>query len=92
VDLTVAEGTIFSLLGPNGAGNLDGAHPVDPELGRRGGHPGRRARSGNESDAARAVIGVTGQFSAADDLLTGAENLRLRAALRHPAATRGADG
>ena len=31
----------------------------------------------------RAAIGVTGQFSAVDDLLTGAENLRLMADLRH---------
>ena len=46
VDLTVAEGTIFSLLGPNGAGqDHDGAHPLDPDPGRRRGHPGRRARS-----------------------------------------------
>ena len=31
----------------------------------------------------RAVIGVTGQFSAVDNLLTGAENLQLMADLRH---------
>ena len=36
-----------------------------------------------EPDGVRAVIGVTGQFSAVDNLLTGAENLRLMADLRH---------
>jgi ABC-2 type transport system ATP-binding protein len=36
-----------------------------------------------EPDGVRAVIGVTGQFSAVDNLLTGAENLQLMADLRH---------
>jgi ABC-2 type transport system ATP-binding protein len=45
-----------------------------------------------EADVVRAVIGVTGRFSAVDNLLTGAENLRLMADLRHLAARRGADG
>ena len=36
-----------------------------------------------DPDGVRAVIGVTGQFSAVDNLLTGAENLQLMADLRH---------
>ena len=36
-----------------------------------------------DPDAVRALIGVTGQFSAVDNLLTGEENLRLMADLRH---------
>ena len=36
-----------------------------------------------DPDGVRALIGVTGQFSAVDNLLTGAENLRLMADLRH---------
>ena len=36
-----------------------------------------------EADAVRAAIGVTGQFSAVDDLLTGRENLALMADLHH---------
>ena len=36
-----------------------------------------------DPDGVRASIGVTGQFSAVDDLLTGAENLRLMADLNH---------
>ena len=37
----------------------------------------------SDPDGVRAAIGVTGQFSAVDNLLTGAENLRLMADLRH---------
>jgi ABC-2 type transport system ATP-binding protein len=37
----------------------------------------------SDPDGVRAVIGVTGQFSAVDNLLTGAENLQLMADLRH---------
>ncbi len=40
-----------------------------------------------EADAIRAVIGVTGQFSAVDDLLTGEENLLLMGRLRSPSAS-----
>jgi ABC-2 type transport system ATP-binding protein len=84
VDLTVAEGTIFSLLGPNGAGKttivriLSTLLPADAGDIRVAGHS-----LATESPAVRAVIGVTGQVSAVDNLLTGAENLRLMADLRH---------
>ena len=84
VDLTVAEGTVFSLLGPNGAGKttmvriLSTLFPADAGDIQVAGHD-----LATESDAVRAVIGVTGQFSAVDNLLTGAENLRLMADLRH---------
>ena len=37
----------------------------------------------SDADGVRALIGLTGQFSAVDNLLTGAENLRLMADLRH---------
>jgi ABC-2 type transport system ATP-binding protein len=84
VDLTVAEGTIFSLLGPNGAGKttmvriLSTLIPADAGDIQVAGHD-----LATESDAVRAAIGVTGQFSAVDNLLTGAENLKLMADLRH---------
>ncbi len=84
VDLTVSEGTIFSLLGPNGAGKttmvriLSTLIPADLGDIRVAGHDLATA-----SRAVRALIGVTGQFSAVDGLLTGAENLRLMAKLRH---------
>jgi ABC-2 type transport system ATP-binding protein len=84
VDLTVAEGTVFSLLGPNGAGKttivqiLSTLIRADGGEIRVAGHDPAR-----EPDAVRAAIGVTGQFSAVDKLLTGAENLWLMADLHH---------
>lgn len=84
VDLTVAEGTIFSLLGPNGAGKttmvriLSTLIRADGGAIRVGGHD-----VASDPDAVRSLIGVTGQFSAVDNLLTGQENLQLMADLRH---------
>ncbi len=84
VNLTVADGTIFALLGPNGAGKttmvriLSTLIPADGGDIRVGGHD-----VVTDPDAVRALIGVTGQFSAVDNLLTGEENLRLMADLRH---------
>jgi ABC-2 type transport system ATP-binding protein len=84
VDLTVAEGTIFSLLGPNGAGKttmvriLSTLIPADAGYVQVGGHDVAAS-----PDAVRALIGVTGQFSAVDNYLTGEENLRLMTDLRH---------
>ena len=84
VDLTVTEGTIFSLLGPNGAGKttmvriLSTLIPADAGDVQVGGHDVTA-----DPDAVRALIGVTGQFSAVDNYLTGEENLRLMADLRH---------
>ncbi len=84
VDLTVAEGTVFSLLGPNGAGKttmvriLSTLIRADAGDIRVAGH-----NLATEPGGVRAAIGVTGQFSAVDNLLTGEENLRLMADLRH---------
>jgi ABC-2 type transport system ATP-binding protein len=83
-DLEVAEGTVFALLGPNGAGKtttvniLSTLIPADGGEVHVAGHDVAR-----EPDAVRASIGVTGQFSAVDTLLTGAENLILMADLLH---------
>jgi ABC-2 type transport system ATP-binding protein len=84
VGLTVERGTIFSLLGPNGAGKttlvriLSTLIPADSGSMRIAGHDVM-----SDPDGVRSVIGVTGQFSAVDNLLTGAENLQLMADLRH---------
>jgi ABC-2 type transport system ATP-binding protein len=84
IDLDVAEGTTFSLLGPNGAGKTTVVqilstliHADGGEI-RVGGHDLVR-----DPGAVRAAIGVTGQFSAVDNLLTGEENLLLMADLHH---------
>ena len=84
VDLTVAEGTIFALLGPNGAGKTTIVRILSTLLSADAG--GVRVAGHDvqaDPDAVRAAIGVTGQFSAVDDLLTGKENLRLMADLKH---------
>lgn len=84
VSLTVEEGTILALLGPNGAGKttmvriLSTLIPADSGSMRIAGHDVVSA-----PDGVRSVIGVTGQFSAVDHLLTAAENLQLMADLRH---------
>ncbi|GGT51556.1 daunorubicin resistance protein DrrA family ABC transporter ATP-binding protein [Streptomyces kurssanovii] len=86
VDLSVPEGTVFSLLGPNGAGKTTAVKILstlvspDPASGeiRVGGHD-----LAAEPQAIRAKIGVTGQFSAVDGLITGEENMLLMAALHH---------
>jgi ABC-2 type transport system ATP-binding protein len=84
IDLAVAEGTIFALLGPNGAGKTTAVRILSTLIRADG---GRVSVAGHDlaadPDAVRAAIGVTGQFSAVDDLLTGEENLRLMADLRH---------
>ena len=84
VDLEVGEGTIFALLGPNGAGKTTIVRILSTLI---------RAEAGTirvaghdlaaDPDGVRAAIGVTGHFSAVDNLLTGEKNLQLMADLRH---------
>ncbi len=84
VDLTVPEGTVYALLGPNGAGKTTIVNILATLLTPDGGEirvAGFDVR--HESAGVRATIGVTGQFSAIDELLTGRENLRLMAELAH---------
>ena len=84
VDLDIAAGGVFALLGPNGAGKTTAVHILstllrpDGGVARVGGHDVVR-----EPAAVRRLIGVTGQFSAVDNMLTGEENLHLMARLRH---------
>jgi ABC-2 type transport system ATP-binding protein len=88
VDLSIGEGEVFALLGPNGAGKtttvriLSTLILADAGTASVMGHDVRRA-----AGAVRTVIGVTGQFSAVDNLLTGEENLLLMGRLLHLPAT-----
>ena len=84
IDLSVAEGTVFALLGPNGAGKTTTVQILSTLLDADGGeaHVGGHDLA-RDPNLVRAVIGVTGQFSAVDSLLTGQENLSLMADLRH---------
>jgi ABC-2 type transport system ATP-binding protein len=84
IDLDVPEGSTFALLGPNGAGKTTMVNVLSTLIGADGGEvliaghdPAR------DPDAVRATIGLTGQFSAVDNLLTGEENLILMADLHH---------
>ncbi|MFI2709790.1 ATP-binding cassette domain-containing protein [Micromonospora sp. NPDC018662] len=84
IDLRVPEGTVFSLLGANGAGKTTTVRILSTLLAADGGEVRVAGHDlAREPDAVRAAIGVTGQFSAVDKLLTGAENLRLMADLHH---------
>ena len=89
VDLTVAAGTVTALLGPNGAGKTTTVHILSTLLRPDG---GTAFVDGcdvvRDPDGVRAAIGLTGQFSAVDGLLTGEENLLLMARLRHLGAKR----
>lgn len=84
IDLNVAAGTIFALLGPNGAGKTTMVHILSTLMRADSGEARVAGHDLNkEPDAVRAAIGVTGQFSAVDNLLTGEENLLLMADLHH---------
>jgi ABC-2 type transport system ATP-binding protein len=83
IDLDVPAGTVFSLLGPNGAGKTTTVNVLttlmvaDDGTVHVAGHD-----VASETKAVRAAIGVTGQFAAVDELLTGQENLQLMADLK----------
>ena len=84
IDLEIAEGTVFALLGPNGAGKTTTVQILSTLI---------RADAGvmrvagfdvsADPDKVRRAIGVTGQFSAVDYMLSGRENLLLMADLNH---------
>ncbi|WP_404389765.1 ATP-binding cassette domain-containing protein [Humibacillus xanthopallidus] len=84
LDLSIAEGTVLAMLGPNGAGKTTTVNVLSTLLRA---DSGRATVCGHDvaTDQAsvRSVIGVTGQFSAVDGLLTGAENLLLMGDLHH---------
>ncbi|MDX2701149.1 ATP-binding cassette domain-containing protein, partial [Streptomyces ipomoeae] len=80
IDIHVPAGTVFSLLGPNGAGKTTAVSILSTLISADGG----QARIAGhdltaEAQAVRAAIGVTGQFSAVDGLITGEENMLLMA-------------
>src|SRR5262245_30881739 len=84
IDLEIAEGTVFALLGPNGAGKTTAVQILSTLLPADGGEVEIAGFDlDREPDRVRGAIGVTGQFSAVDNLLTGEENLLLMADLRH---------
>src|SRR5262249_46371061 len=85
IDLVVQEGTIFALLGPNGAGKTTTVHILSTLIPADGGEVQVAGHDvAAEANSVRAAIGVTGQFSAVDNLLTGEEDLLPPPAPPHP--------
>ncbi|WP_328328228.1 ATP-binding cassette domain-containing protein [Kribbella sp. NBC_00382] len=76
IDLEVPEGTVLGLLGPNGAGKTTAVRvlttlmPPDAGSARVLGHDVVK-----EADTVRSLVGLSGQYAAVDELLTGRENL-----------------
>ncbi|MEU3183922.1 ATP-binding cassette domain-containing protein [Streptomyces sp. NPDC006923] len=84
IDLSIPAGSVFALLGPNGAGKTTAVKILSTLISADGG----QARVAGHDiamspDGVRAAIGVTGQFSAVDGLITGEENMLLMADLHH---------
>jgi oleandomycin transport system ATP-binding protein len=76
IDMVARQGTVFGLLGPNGAGKTTAirvlATLLAPDAGRAsvGGYDVVR-----QPGEVRRLIGLTGQYAAVDELLSGQENL-----------------
>src|SRR5215467_10945388 len=82
IDLTVPQGTVYALLGPNGAGKTTTVQILSTLIHADGGQATLAGHDLNtEAARVREVIGVTGQYSAVDKLLTGRENLMMMADL-----------
>src|SRR6201996_7846721 len=92
IDLDVETGTVFSLLGPNGAGKTTTVNVLTTLIKADGGTARVAGHDvATQTKAVRSAIGVTGQFAAVDELLTGRENLQLMADLKRlgsPGASR----
>ncbi|MFC5172619.1 MULTISPECIES: ATP-binding cassette domain-containing protein [Streptomyces] len=90
IDLHIPAGSVFALLGPNGAGKTTAVKILSTLISSDGG----QAQVGGHDIATapqsvRAAIGVTGQFSAVDGLITGEENMLLMADLHHLSRSEG---
>ncbi len=84
VDLSVAEGTVLGLLGPNGAGKTTVVRILATLLKADAGRATVAGLDVAEQPAlVRAIIGLTGQYAAVDEYLTGFENLEMVGRLYH---------
>ncbi|MGW7049866.1 ATP-binding cassette domain-containing protein [Streptomyces avermitilis] len=84
IDLRIPAGSVFALLGPNGAGKTTAVKILSTLIAADGGQAQVAGHDlAAEAQAVRAAIGVTGQFSAVDGLITGEENMLLMADLHH---------
>ncbi|NWF30595.1 ATP-binding cassette domain-containing protein [Streptomyces sp. PKU-EA00015] len=84
IDLRIPAGSVFALLGPNGAGKTTAVRILSTLIDADGGQAQVAGHDiATSPDGVRAAIGVTGQFSAVDGLITGEENMLLMADLHH---------
>jgi ABC-2 type transport system ATP-binding protein len=84
LDLAVPTATVLGLLGPNGAGKTTAVRILTTLLRPDSGHASVAGYDlATEADAVRATIGLTGQYAAVDENLTGRENLELVGRLLH---------
>ena len=87
VDLSVQRGTMFALLGPNGAGKTTTVRILSTLLDADGGTVTVNGHDlAGSKRKVREQIGLTGQDTAVDELLTGRENLEMMARLFHLAS------
>ncbi|MGN2639188.1 daunorubicin resistance protein DrrA family ABC transporter ATP-binding protein [Nocardia takedensis] len=90
-DLAVRSGTVHGLLGPNGAGKTTAVRILSTLIRMDGGHARVAgvdlARDPRE---VRARIGLTGQYAAVDEVLTGRQNLEMFGRLFHLGGRRAA--
>jgi ABC-2 type transport system ATP-binding protein len=78
LDLTVEEGTVLGLLGPNGAGKTTSVRILTTLLRPDSGHATVAGFDVvRQSQQIRRIIGLSGQYAAVDENLTGRENLWL---------------
>ena len=78
VDLDVEEGTVFGLLGPNGAGKTTLVRVLATLLAPDAGRAEVFGRDVvHDAAGVRELLGLTGQFAAVDEILTGRENLQM---------------
>src|SRR5215210_8038614 len=84
IDLNVEEGTILGVLGPNGAGKTTAVRILTTLLSP---DAGRAEVAGldvvRQAGELRSRIGLTGQYAAVDEYLTGRENLEMVGRLYH---------
>ena len=84
INLEVERGTILGLLGPNGAGKTTTVRILSTLLGPDGGEAFVNGYEVvKDADMVRASIGLTGQYAAVDEYLTGYENLEMLGLLYH---------
>jgi ABC-2 type transport system ATP-binding protein len=84
IDLRIPAGSVFALLGPNGAGKTTAVKILSTLITADAGQAQVAGHDlATDPQAVRAAIGVTGQFSAVDGLITGEENMLLMADLHH---------